>query len=153
MLAAAGRKVSCRATVAWGKRYISRKIRTQGSCGPLQALGAARIRMMTLRAKVTQRKRNFVRKTRTRDKVIRGTLRKRTFGRRHQPNPELKNGIEDPDIRRRMRLKTERRMEIDKKVFEPEVVKRATGMSNRLRKVKDSVLWRGRPSPKRLKTY
>jgi hypothetical protein len=146
LLAAACRKVSRRATVAWRKRNISGKIRTQGSCGPRQALGAARIRMMTLRAKVTRRK-----KTRTRDEVIRGTLRKRTYGRRRQPNPERKNGTEDPDIRRRMRLETERRLEIDRKIFESAVVKRATGMSNRLRKVKDWVLWRGRPPPKRLK--
>jgi hypothetical protein len=34
-----------------------------------------------------------------------------------------------------------------------EFVKRANGMSNRLRKVKDWVLWRGRPPPKRLKSY
>jgi hypothetical protein len=42
LLAAACRKVSRRATVAWRKRYVSRKIRTQGSCGPRQKLAAAR---------------------------------------------------------------------------------------------------------------
>jgi hypothetical protein len=102
---------------------------------------------------VARRKGNVVPKTRTRDKVIRGTLERQTFRRRHQPKPERKNGTEDPDIRRLMRLKMESRLKIDEKVFEPEVVKRATGMFNRLRKVRDWILWRGRPPPKRLKSY
>jgi hypothetical protein len=99
MLAAACRKVSRRATVTWRKRNVSRKIRTQGSCGSRHELGATRIRMMTLRAKVALRKGNVVRKYQTRDNVIRGTLKKRAFRRRHQLKPERKNGIRNRGLR------------------------------------------------------
>jgi hypothetical protein len=72
LLAAACRKVSRRATVAWRKRYVFRKIRTQGSCGPRQELAAAR-RVMTLRSKVARQKVKVVRKDRTKDSVAPGT--------------------------------------------------------------------------------
>jgi hypothetical protein len=65
-------------------------------------------------------------------------------------DPAGKIGIEDPDTKRQLRLKTERTSEeIDGKVFEPEFVKRATRMSSGLRNVKDWALWSGRPPPKR----
>jgi hypothetical protein len=64
-------------------------------------------------------------------------------------DPSCVFGKEDPDIRRLMRLKMERRLKIYGKVFETGVVKRATGMSIRLRIVQDWRRWKGRPPPKR----
>jgi hypothetical protein len=54
-LAAACRKVSRRATVAWPRRHIFRNPRTQGNYGPQQEFSAAGI-MVTLRAKLARRK-------------------------------------------------------------------------------------------------
>jgi hypothetical protein len=54
-LAAACRKMSCHAAVAWRKRNILRNIWTKGNCGPQKELAAAG-RKMTHCAKVAQRK-------------------------------------------------------------------------------------------------
>jgi hypothetical protein len=43
-LTVAGKKITRRATVAWRKRNVFRKIGTQGNCGPQSTLTAARIR-------------------------------------------------------------------------------------------------------------
>jgi hypothetical protein len=73
-LAAACRKVSLHAAVAWHKRKVFRKIWTQGSCGSLKQLTAVKM-MMTHRGKVAWLKGNVIRKNRTRDNVVRGTLK------------------------------------------------------------------------------
>jgi hypothetical protein len=44
-LAAACKKITCCATVAWHKRNVLRKIVTQGNCGPRKRLTATGIRM------------------------------------------------------------------------------------------------------------
>jgi hypothetical protein len=67
-LVAACRKVSRYATVAWRRRNIFKDMRTQGDYGPWQKLGAVRI-MVTLRAKLAQRKGTFARKKRFGAKV------------------------------------------------------------------------------------
>jgi hypothetical protein len=42
--------------------------------------------------------------------------------------------------------------ELDRKTFGLEFVKRAFGISNGIREIKDWTLWSGRPPPKRRKT-
>jgi hypothetical protein len=64
-LAAACRKVSRRATVAWRKRNILRKSWTQRNCGLRKEVAAAGIKV-TRRPGVARRKRNFVREDSTR---------------------------------------------------------------------------------------
>jgi hypothetical protein len=113
-------------------------------------LAAAGIRM-NLRAKGTRRKEHGLQKQKKEDTAPR-TPKGRTCRTKLGKDPACKFGIEDPDIRRRMRLKIERRSEeIDRKVFEPQLVKRATTMCSGLRRVQDWTLWRGRPPPKRKK--
>jgi hypothetical protein len=67
-LAAACRKVSNCATVAWCERNFLRKIGTQGKCGPRKRLTAAGIKM-TLHARVSWRRENYVRKHWTRSQA------------------------------------------------------------------------------------
>jgi hypothetical protein len=71
-LAVAWKKITHRATVAWRKRNVLKKIVTQGNCGPQSTLTAARI-MMTRHARVALRRENFVRKDCTRAKDERVT--------------------------------------------------------------------------------
>jgi hypothetical protein len=67
-LAAACRKVSSCATVAWRKRNLLRKIGTQENCGPHKEFTATRIRMIHC-ARVAWLRRGVVRKDYTRVKV------------------------------------------------------------------------------------
>jgi hypothetical protein len=67
-LAAACRKVSRRATVAWRKKNILRKSWTQRNCGLPKEVTAAGIKV-TRRAVVARSKSNFVRKYSTRNIV------------------------------------------------------------------------------------
>jgi hypothetical protein len=73
-LAAACKKITHRATVAWRKRNVLRKTVTQGNCGPRSTLTAAGI-MMTRHARVALRRENFVRKDCTRAQDERVTQR------------------------------------------------------------------------------
>jgi hypothetical protein len=69
-----------------------------------------------------------------------------------QEGPRDKIGREDPDTRRPLCLTIENiSEENDRKVFKPEVMKRAVGMSSGLQRFKDWTLWRGRPPRKRKK--
>jgi hypothetical protein len=144
MLAAACRKVSRCATVAWCKRNFSRKIQTQVNHGPRQELGAARIRMMTLHEKVAQQKEHGLQK-KGKDNVAPRIPKGCTCRMKRRKDPADKIGIEDPDTRRQLRLKIGRNRQ---EGFRTEVMKRATGMSNGLQKFKDWTLWRGRPPSK-----
>jgi hypothetical protein len=66
--------------------------------------------------------------------------------------PECKIGMRNPNTRRWLRLKIEMTSEgIDKKAFGLKFVKRATGISSRLRKIRNWALWRAWPPPKRKK--
>jgi hypothetical protein len=67
-LAAACKKVSSCATVAWCKRNLFKKIGTQGNCGPQSKLTAAGIKM-THHARVAWRRENFIRKDWTRNQT------------------------------------------------------------------------------------
>jgi hypothetical protein len=83
--------VSRRATVAWCRRNVCRKARTQGNCGPRQELSAGS--KMTRRARVAWRKRDIARKDCTRANVVQGIRRGRTFGKRRQPKRKCNEGI------------------------------------------------------------
>jgi hypothetical protein len=73
-LTVASKKMTRRATVAWRKRNVFRKIGTQGICGTRKRLTAAGINM-TCHARVAWRRENFVRKDCTRAKDERVTQR------------------------------------------------------------------------------
>jgi hypothetical protein len=100
-LAAACRKVSRRATVAWRKRNIFRKSRTQGNCGPRQELAAGR--NMTRRAGMAQREGNLVREYSTRDNIAPRTRRGRTYEKRLWRGPECSNDIRDRGLKQKFR--------------------------------------------------
>jgi hypothetical protein len=93
-LVAACRKVSCCAALAWRKRNLVRDIRTQGNCGPRQGLCAAGI-LVTLRARLAQRKGTFARKNKTRNHAGRRTSRQ-PFGKRRWRYSEGNLGRKDP---------------------------------------------------------
>jgi hypothetical protein len=60
--------------------------------------------------------------------------------------PECKIGIKDLYTRQQLHLKIERTSEeLDRKAFGSEFMKRATGMTSRLRKMRNLALWRYRP--------
>jgi hypothetical protein len=67
-MAAACRRVSSCATVAWRKRNLFKIIGTQGNCGPWSKLTTARIKM-TRHARVSWRRENFMRKDWTRNRT------------------------------------------------------------------------------------
>jgi hypothetical protein len=90
-LAAACRKVSHHAKVAWRKRKLFRKTGTLKKCGWRKEFAAARIRM-TRCAKVARRSEHD-RKRYDQDNVASRTPRGQTFGRKRQPEPECSNGI------------------------------------------------------------
>jgi hypothetical protein len=114
--AAACRKVSRRATVAWRKRNLIRRSGTQGNCGPLKEFSPTGIRT-TRCAKVARPKRRSYkgpsveqgrRKNETRNKFTNGNRRGRKFGKRSRVDPEGSTGVKDPNTRRHRRLKNEK---------------------------------------------
>jgi hypothetical protein len=78
--------------------------------------------------------------------VAKGTQKGRTEEKRRWKDPECKMGIKDPGTRRQLRLKIERTSDgFQRKAFGVAFVKRATGMSSGLRRVRNWTFWRGRP--------
>jgi hypothetical protein len=147
-LAAACRKASRRATVAWRKR--------NGNYGPRKEVTAAG-------RKVT-RCAGQKRKVQNKDDVSPKSPKGGTYEKRLWRGPECSNGIrdrgrrkiKDPSTRRKLRLKIKwTSKEIDRKTFyeisRGKVVKRAPGISIGLRQGRNWTLWRGRPPPKRKK--
>jgi hypothetical protein len=165
-LTVAGKKITRRATVAWRKRNVFRKIVTQGNCGPRSTLSAAEI-MMTRHAGVAWRREKFVRKDRTRNQAEQETQKRRKEGERLWKVPECTSGIRDrglrQQVRRRMRirdlccrrppyLRNEGTTSgIYRRAIVLEIAKQVVGTSNVLRKIRKWILWRGRPPPKRKK--
>jgi hypothetical protein len=158
-LAAACRKVSRHAAVIWRKKNVFRKIRTQGNCGPRKELAAAG-RKTTHHAEVAQRKGRGLqgrshegpsveqgrRKNHNMNKFERGTRKGRTLRRRQLMRQEGTNGTRNRDFEKQLRLGSERTTSgIHKKTIGLEIVKRAVGISSRLRKIRNWTLWRGRP--------
>jgi hypothetical protein len=97
--AAACRKVSSYAKVAWRKRHLFEKIGTQGNCGPRSKLTSAGIKT-TRHAEVTWRERNSIRKDWTTDKGEREARRARMLRRRVQSRQENGKGIRELGGRR-----------------------------------------------------
>jgi hypothetical protein len=170
-LAAACRKVSRRAAVAWRRRNIFWDIRTQGNCGPRQELGAAGI-MVTLRARLERRKGTFARKDPTRDYEEQGACKERAFGERHRTKPTGSQGVRNESSRQQGRLRKERtttngigawksgqqlllesggmHMKAIYEMVSLKIAKQNARSSARW-SIKEWTLWRGTPPPKRLK--
>jgi hypothetical protein len=124
-LAAACRKVSRSAKVAWRKRNIIRKIQTQGNCRWRKELSASR--NMKRRVAVARHKGNFVSKQSTRGNVEQETQKGRAE-KKCLKYPECKTGIKDPRTRRHLCLQMERTTEeFNRKVLGLEFLKRANG--------------------------
>jgi hypothetical protein len=93
-LAAACKKITRRATVAWRKKNVFRRTVTQGNCGPQSILTAAG-KMMTRHAGVVGSKENFVRKDCTSDKDERVTQRVGPLRRNLRMHQVGKGGTKD----------------------------------------------------------
>jgi hypothetical protein len=114
--AAACRKVSRCAKVAWRKRKLFRNVQAQRNCGPQKRLTVTCIRT-TCCAKVAQHKElnhegpsveQGRRKKLTRNKFTSGTQKGWTFGKRRQLDLEGSTGVKDPNTRQHWRLKNEK---------------------------------------------
>jgi hypothetical protein len=116
------------------------KERIQENCGHQKKLGAAH-RRMTHFAAVTWCK------GQGKDDVAPRTSKRQTFGRRHQPKPEHKNGIRNRGLRQQLQSKREF-TKIYRKTMGLEIVRRIVGPSVRLQKIRNWMLRRGRPPPK-----
>jgi hypothetical protein len=171
-LAAACRKVSRHATVAWRKRNIFRISWTQAICGPRQELAAGR--NMTRRAGVARREGNLVREYSTRDNIAPKTRRGRTEENRRWKGQGCEKGIRSRDIVEPLHLRKGRKtvnsngglsrrqhprlesMGNSIKVFGKTIAlqfgKLADGSTVVLRKMRNWTLWRGRSPPKRKKS-
>jgi hypothetical protein len=90
-LAAAYRKLSRHAAVAWRKRNVLRNIRTQGNRGPRQELGAAGIRM-------TRCAKEHGCKRQTEDDAGKIAHKGQTHEKRRWKCPECKYGLRDRDF-------------------------------------------------------
>jgi hypothetical protein len=141
-LAAACRKASRRATVAWRKRNVFRKPWTCGYCG--------------LQKEVTTSRKMVTRCERHRRKVAQRSPTGRAFESRCRRGPECSNGIrdrgrrriKDPSTRRQLRLKIKWTSEqIDRKIFyeilREKIPKHVVETSSRLQQMRNWTLWRG----------
>jgi hypothetical protein len=149
-LAAAGKKMTCHATVAWRKRNIFRRIVTKENCGPHKELAAARIR--TTRCAKVARGREHRLQRQGKDDIAPRPRKGQTEENKRLKGPECKNDvryrelrqqfqgktkIQDLRTRRQLRLKSESNSsEFDRKAFGLEFVKRANGMSNGFRRIR-----------------
>jgi hypothetical protein len=163
--AAACKKVSRHATVAWRKRRVFRRIVTQGICGRRSTLTAAGIRT-TRCAKVARGREHGLQRQGKKDTVP-TPWKGRTEKNKRFKGPECNNGlrnrglsqqlrsktvIKDPRTRQHLRLgKWRTTCMIYKKSIRLEIVKRALRISNVFPKIRKWTLWRGRPPPKRKK--
>jgi hypothetical protein len=129
-LAASCRKMSSCAAVAWRKRNLLGTFGTQENCGPHKKLTTA---------------------GRRKGPECKNSIRDRGL-KQQQRGSERKK---DPGDRRSIYVRQKRITSlIYRNTIELEIVKRAVGISSRLRRVRKLrkwALWRGRPSPKRKK--
>jgi hypothetical protein len=72
-----------------------------------------------------------------------------TFGRKHQPEPERKNGIRNRGPIEQLRSK--RKFKTLRETLGLEIEKQAVGIPSGLREMRNWLLWRGRLPPKRKK--
>jgi hypothetical protein len=100
-LAAVCRKMTPRATVAWGKRNVLRKIVTQGNCGPRKRLTAAGIRT-TPCAKVARGREHGLQRQ-GKDDIVPQTQKQQKEGEGLWKDPECNSGIRDRGLREQLR--------------------------------------------------
>jgi hypothetical protein len=149
-LAAACRKVSRRAEVAWRKRNLIRKIRIQASRESRKELAVARREIMR-RTKVD-------RKRYDQDNAAPTTPKGRTSG---MKGPGCNNVMRDPGLKQQLRgnerinnsgirwqqsHNIERiSWELDRKAFRLQFVKRVFAISSGIQRIKDWTLWGADP--------
>jgi hypothetical protein len=154
-LAAACRKVSCHAKVAWCKRNLVRRIETQINYGPRKRLNITG-RKTTSRATVAWHSKNVVRKDCARDQAKRGTPKRRKDGEGLWKFPESNNGlrnqglsqqlcsktrIKDPHTRQQLRLANERTTSMFyRKTIRLEIVKQVLRILSVFRKTRKWIL-------------
>jgi hypothetical protein len=166
-LAAACRKVSRHATVAWRKRNVFRKSWTNGNCEPQKEVTTARrkiTRCAGQKRKVVQNK----------DGVSPKSPKGGTYEKRLWRSSECKKGIRSRDIEETPHLRKGRKtvnsnggwskrlhprlksmgnsIQVFGKTIERQFGKLADGSSVVLRNINNWTLWRGRPPPKRKKS-
>jgi hypothetical protein len=149
--AAACRKVSRRATVAWRKKNIFRKSWTNENCGARKDVTAAGKEV--IRCAGHRRKRNIPLYTWRSPKGG-------TFENRCRKGPQCNTGIKDPTIngiegwspgaRALLGSGGTRKMDIYK-ILREKIPKHVVEISNGLQQMRNWTLWRGRPPPKRRK--
>jgi hypothetical protein len=168
-LAAACRKVSCHATVAWRKRKVFRKSETRGYCGSRKGMTVAD-RRTSRHATVAWRKTKFIRNIRiqesresSKDFAVKGM----------REGPGCKNGVRRRNIKEPPHLRIERKTasssggrhkreqrrlkriskynDIYWRTIGLDFVKQVVRMSSGFLQIRVWRLWRGRPPPKRKK--
>jgi hypothetical protein len=168
MLAAAFRKVSRRAVVAWRERNIYRKSRIQENCGPRKEFAAAG-RMMTRCTGVAQRKEHGLQK-KGQDDMAPRTWKGCTCRLKRWKDPADRMGIKDPggreprDLMEEITLTTNgigawksgqqlllgsRSMQMKAlcEMVSVDIAKQNTRSSARMWNTMDWTLWRGRSPP------
>jgi hypothetical protein len=146
-LAAAWRKVSSCATVAWRKRNLFKKIVTQGNCGSQKEFAAAGIRT-THCAKVARGKEHGLQRQGN-DDIAPRTQKGLTEETKRLNSPECKNGvryqglrqqlqgkigIKDPDTRRQLHLRIEK---MSNEIFRRKIANQAVGTPRVLQRTMD----------------
>jgi hypothetical protein len=158
--AAACRKVSRRAKVAWQKRNLFKNVQTQRNCGSWKKLTLTSIRMTCCAKMAPHKERSHEgplvkqgrQKKQTRNKFTSGTRKGWTFRKRRRVDLEGSTGVNDPNTRRHWRLKNEKTAgRIFEKSFRLQIAKREDGSSVSSLKITDWTLWWGRPPHKRKK--
>jgi hypothetical protein len=166
-LAAACRKVSRHASVAWRKRNIIRRNGTQEYCGSWRIFAAVG-RRNTCIARMVRGKEDGLQKQgeeniapkswkgRKNNKSLNDTKCKNDIRdrglKRQQWQLRGEAGIKEPRTRRQLRLRIKRTSDrIDGKTFSLDMVKQENETSNWLTKLRIWNLWRGRPPTKRKK--
>jgi hypothetical protein len=100
-LAAACKKTTHRATVAWRKRNVRRRTVTQENYGPRKRLTVTG-RKTTSRARVAWLRENFVRKDCSKNKTVQETPKRQNDGKGLWKGLEYKNGIRNRGLRQQL---------------------------------------------------
>jgi hypothetical protein len=143
----AGRRMTHRATVAWHRRNIFRKIGTQENCRPGKEFAAAGIRTIHCRG-VAWLRRGVVREDCTSAKDERATQRVGPLRKNLRMHHEGKSEIKEPGTRWQMCPRIKKMLD---EIFRGKITKQVVGTTNRLQKIRKWTLWRGRPPLKRKK--
>jgi hypothetical protein len=127
--------------VAWRKRNLFRNVQTQRKWGPRKELSSGK--WLTHRAEVARRKEQGIQRQVKNSSAPR-TPTGRTSRKKRRKEPECKKGIKDPRTRRHLSLQIERTTEeFNGKALGLEFLKRATGTSSGLLKIRNWTLCGG----------